>query len=77
MKRMTVNAQVLNELKKIDEGSLIDYFEAGLSQNRGVYKVPQDDLQLYLSRLFDNELPIDDEGDDRVNAGGHRFMNRS
>jgi len=42
--RTTVNAQVLNELKKIDEGSLIDYLEAGLSLHRGVYKVPQDDL---------------------------------
>ena len=41
---MTVNAQVLNELKKIDEGSLIDYLEVGLSVHRGVYKVPQDDL---------------------------------
>ena len=41
---MTVNAQVLNELKKIDEESQIDYIEAGLSVHRGVYKVPQDDL---------------------------------
>lgn len=44
LKRMTVNAQVLNELKKIDEESQIDYIEAGLSVHRGVYKVPQDDL---------------------------------
>lgn len=44
LKRMNVNAQVLNELKKIDEGSLIDYIEAGLSVHRGVYKVPQDDF---------------------------------
>lgn len=44
LKRMTVNARVLDELKKIDEGSQIDYIEAGLSVHRGVYKVPQDDL---------------------------------
>lgn len=58
---MTVNAQVLNELKKIDEGSQIDYLEAGLSAHRGVYKVPQDDLQLYLCKLFEDALPLVDE----------------
>ena len=62
--RMTVNAQVLNELKKIDEGSLIDYLEAGLSLHRGVYKVPQDDLQLYMCKIFEDALPlIEDMGE--------------
>ena len=58
---MTVNAQVLNELKKIDQGSQIDYIEAGLSANRGVYKVPQDDLQMYLCKLFEDSLPLVDD----------------
>ena len=60
---MTVNAQVLNELKKIDEESQIDYIEAGLSMHRGVYKVPQDDLQIYMSKLFEDDLPLSDESE--------------
>ena len=44
VKRMTVNAKVLTQLKRIDEDGWLDYFEAGLSAHRGVYKVPQDDL---------------------------------
>ena len=63
LKRMTVNAQVLNELKKIDEESQIDYIEAGLSMHRGVYKVPQDDLQIYMSKLFEDDLPLSDESE--------------
>ena len=55
---LALNAQVLNELKKLDKGSLIDYFEAGLSINRGVYKVPQDDLQIYLFKVFGEGLPL-------------------
>lgn len=75
VKRMTVNAKVLNELKKIDESSLIDYFEAGLSTHRGVYKVPQDDLQMYMCKLFQNELPLAEEGDEAVHHS-NRFVGR-
>jgi len=42
---------------------LIDYLEAGLSAHRGVYKVPQDDLQLYFCKLFEDALPLDNETD--------------
>ena len=55
---LALNASVLNELKKLDEGNLIDYFEAGLSTNRGVYKVPQDDLQLYICKVYGETLPF-------------------
>ena len=61
---MTINAKVLNELKKIDEGSQIDYLEAGLSVHRGVYKVPQDDLQLYICKLYEDALPLIDDSDE-------------
>ena len=64
LKRMTINAKVLNELKKIDEGSQIDYLEAGLSFHRGVYKVPQDDLQLYICKLYEDALPLIDDSDE-------------
>ena len=57
-KHLQLNAQVLNELKKLDEASMIDYIEAGLSMNRGVYKVPQDDLQLYLCKVYQETLPF-------------------
>ena len=61
---MNINAKVLNELKKIDEGSQIDYLEAGLSYHRGVYKVPQDDLQLYICKLYEDTLPLIDDSNE-------------
>ena len=66
---------MLNELKKIDEGNQIDYLEAGLSMHRGVYKVPQDDLQLYLCKVFEDTLPIVDECDQ--DSSHQRRFNRS
>lgn len=64
---------MLNELKKIDEGSQVDYLEAGLSAHRGVYKVPQDDLKLYMCKLFEDDLPLVDESEERNKRGMHNY----
>ena len=64
---------MLNELKKLDEASMIDYIEAGLSVHRGVYKVPQDDLQLYLCKVYQETLPFLNE-DGSVELRGLRAV---
>ena len=49
---------------------MIDYFESGLSVNRGVYKVPQEDLQIYLQKVFRDQIPL---MQDRRSYGGPQF----
>jgi hypothetical protein len=37
---LALNQRVLNELKKVDPGNSIDYFESGVSLATGAYRVP-------------------------------------
>jgi len=53
-KHFELNAKVLTELKNIDLNGNLDYFEAGLSLNKGTYKVSQDDVQLFVSKVFED-----------------------
>lgn len=44
-----------------------------MSAHRGVYKVPQDDLKLYMCKLFEDDLPIVDETEERNKRGVHNY----
>lgn len=58
---MKVNSRVQDVLKKIDKGRQIDYIEVGLSQHKMVYRVP--DIISYIGKLFDDCLPVVEEGE--------------
>ena len=50
--------------------------------HRGVYKVPQDDLQMYLCKLFEDSLPLVDDqypedNSSRRMRGGSQFYRRN
>ena len=55
VKQLALNQKVLKELKKVDQGDQIDYFETGMSLATSAYRVPLDDLQLFMGKLFDNQ----------------------